>query len=156
MVSRFYTSGIATAESLNYNIGEIKGLGGYSEYVLADERISYPLPTDLSPEHASTVPLAAATAWLALYSKGCLAIDREQQKGTSVLIWGGSCKFQEKILAQCAPRRSPGLSIHYSQRRPLRDSVGLHVRIRSRHDMQPEALGLGALVWCAPCFRLQG
>ena len=72
--------------------GEIKGLGAYSQYTLADERISFPLSTSISREHASTVPLAAATAWLALYSKGSLAIDREQNKGSSVLIWGGSCK----------------------------------------------------------------
>ncbi|CAG8135216.1 unnamed protein product [Penicillium salamii] len=70
--------------------GEIQGLGAYSQYTLADERISFPLSASISPEHASTVPLAAATAWLALYSKGCLAIDREQNKGSSVLIWGGS------------------------------------------------------------------
>lgn len=97
-MTRFYTTRYFNSrDSHKYNTGEIKGLGGYSEYVLADERISYPLPAGLSPEHASTVPLAAATAWLALYSKGCLDIDRENQKGTTVLIWGGSCKFQQAI-----------------------------------------------------------
>ncbi|KAJ5274130.1 hypothetical protein N7505_002675 [Penicillium chrysogenum] len=70
--------------------GEIKGLGAYSQYTVADERLSYPLPANISRESASTVPLAAATAWLALYSNGCLAIDWEQEKGVSVLVWGGS------------------------------------------------------------------
>ncbi|OJJ79071.1 zinc-binding alcohol dehydrogenase family protein [Aspergillus glaucus CBS 516.65] len=68
--------------------GEIKGLGGYSQYCLADERISFKVPGALSREHASTVPLASATAWLALFSKDCLAIDRSS--GATVLVWGGS------------------------------------------------------------------
>lgn len=78
-------------------LGEIKGLGAYSQYTLADERISFPLSSTVSPEHASTVPLAAATAWLALFSKGSLAIDREQDKGSSVLVWGGSCKSRRTL-----------------------------------------------------------
>ncbi|KAL4899409.1 hypothetical protein BDW74DRAFT_189398 [Aspergillus multicolor] len=52
--------------------GEVKYVGAYSEYCLADERISFKVPSAISREQASTVPLAAATA------------------GTSVLIWGGS------------------------------------------------------------------
>lgn len=72
--------------------GEIKGLGAYSQYTLADERISFPVSGTISREHASTVPLAAATAWLALYSKDTLAIPREGSTGSSVLVWGGSCK----------------------------------------------------------------
>ncbi|OOF94950.1 hypothetical protein ASPCADRAFT_507813 [Aspergillus carbonarius ITEM 5010] len=70
--------------------GEVKGLGAYSQYCLADERISFKIPVSVSRAHASTVPLAAATAWLALFSKDCLALDRTQAKGTSVLVWGGS------------------------------------------------------------------
>ncbi|KAE8393525.1 putative zinc-binding dehydrogenase family oxidoreductase [Aspergillus alliaceus] len=70
--------------------GEIPGLGAYSQYCVADERISFRLPHSISREQASTVPLAAATAWLALFSKDCLGIDRAQANGTSILIWGGS------------------------------------------------------------------
>ncbi|KAE8376088.1 putative zinc-binding dehydrogenase family oxidoreductase [Aspergillus bertholletiae] len=70
--------------------GEIKGLGAYSEYCLADQRIAFKVPTSLSKEGASTVPLAAATAWLALFSPGCLNLDRAKAQGTSVLVWGGS------------------------------------------------------------------
>jgi NADPH:quinone reductase-like Zn-dependent oxidoreductase len=73
--------------------GEIKGLGAYSQYCLADDRISFKIPESISREHASTVPLASATAWLALFSEGCLGIDRSKAKGTSVLVWGGSCKY---------------------------------------------------------------
>jgi NADPH:quinone reductase-like Zn-dependent oxidoreductase len=71
--------------------GEVKGLGAYSQYCLADERISFKLPEGISRAQASTIPLASATAWLALFSKDCLALDRSQAKGTSVLVWGGSC-----------------------------------------------------------------
>lgn len=77
---------------LTYPVGEIKGLGGYSQYCVTDERISFKMPGSISHEHDSTVPLAAATAWLALFSQDSLAINRDQTKGTSVLVWGGSCK----------------------------------------------------------------
>ncbi|KAJ5580695.1 GroES-like protein [Penicillium hetheringtonii] len=79
--------------------GEIKGLGAYSQYTIADERISFPVSGTISREDASTVPLAAATAWLALYSENTLAIPREPSTGSSVLIWGGSCE-------QSDPRRN--------------------------------------------------
>ena len=72
--------------------GEIKGLGGYSQYTLADERICFPVPEGTTPEQASTVPLAAATAWLALFSKDCLNIERGSKQ--AVLVWGGSCGFR--------------------------------------------------------------
>ncbi|OGM46253.1 alcohol dehydrogenase [Aspergillus bombycis] len=70
--------------------GETKGLGAYSEYCLADQRIAFKVPRTLSREDASTVPLAAATAWLALFSPDCLSLDRAKAQGTSVLVWGGS------------------------------------------------------------------
>lgn len=70
--------------------GEVKGHGAYSEYTLANELISFLVPKSTSPEAAATVPLACCTAWLALFSKDCLAIDRSSGDKTSVLIWGGS------------------------------------------------------------------
>ncbi|OHE98291.1 hypothetical protein CORC01_06488 [Colletotrichum orchidophilum] len=70
--------------------GEIKGLGGYSEYTLADDNISFRVPKNISSEEAVTIPLASVTAWLALFSKECLAIPRESGEETSVLVWGGS------------------------------------------------------------------
>ncbi|GAB1195255.1 hypothetical protein APSETT444_004511 [Aspergillus pseudonomiae] len=70
--------------------GETKGLGAYSKYCLADQRIAFKVPTTLSREYASTVPLAAATAWLALFSPDCLNLDRAKAQGKSVLVWGGS------------------------------------------------------------------
>ncbi|KAF4970019.1 hypothetical protein FSARC_2836 [Fusarium sarcochroum] len=70
--------------------GETKGLGGYSEYTLADERICFPVPQGLSGEAASTVPLASCTALLSLFSKDCLAIDSRDGEKPAVLVWGGS------------------------------------------------------------------
>ncbi|KAF4897540.1 Zinc-type alcohol dehydrogenase-like protein [Colletotrichum viniferum] len=70
--------------------GEIKGLGGYSEYTLADNNISFRLPKNITLEEAATLPLALMTAWLALFSKDCLAMPRVSGEKASVLIWGGS------------------------------------------------------------------
>ncbi|KIL93676.1 hypothetical protein FAVG1_02236 [Fusarium avenaceum] len=70
--------------------GEFKGLGGYSQYTLADERICFPVPQGLSGEQACAVPLASCTALLSLFSKDCLAIDASGYEKPTVLIWGGS------------------------------------------------------------------
>ncbi|KAH0425407.1 hypothetical protein CcaCcLH18_10955 [Colletotrichum camelliae] len=70
--------------------GEIKGIGGYSEYTVADNNVSFRVPKNITPEEAVTLPLASMTSWLALFSKDCLAISREGGKDASVLIWGGS------------------------------------------------------------------
>ena len=75
-------------------LGEIAGLGGYSEYTIADQHISFDILTSIPRDQASTAPLAAATARLALVSKGCLILDRSKAAGTSVLVWGGSCKWK--------------------------------------------------------------
>ncbi|KAF3002345.1 hypothetical protein E8E14_007109 [Neopestalotiopsis sp. 37M] len=93
--------------------GEIKGLGGYSEYTLADERICFPLPEGITPEQAATVPLASCTALLALFSKDCLNIP--QKSGNTVLIWGGSSSvglyaiqiakyYGLNVITTCSPR----------------------------------------------------
>ncbi|OLN85193.1 Zinc-type alcohol dehydrogenase-like protein C2E1P3.01-like protein 4 [Colletotrichum chlorophyti] len=94
--------------------GEIKGVGGYSEYSLADEKISFRVPKNISPEEAATLPLASMTAWLALFSKDCLAIPRNGGSET-VLIWGGSSSVGLyaiqiatlqgfNVIATCSPR----------------------------------------------------
>ncbi|KAJ5632835.1 hypothetical protein N7490_009174 [Penicillium lividum] len=93
--------------------GEIKGLGAYSEYTLADERICFPLPEGVTPEQASTVPLAACTALLSLFSKDCLNIP--QNSGETVLVWGGSSSvglyaiqiakyYGLNVVTTCSPR----------------------------------------------------
>ncbi|CAG8240744.1 unnamed protein product [Penicillium salamii] len=96
--------------------GEISGLGGYSQYSIADQRISLKVPDNISRAEASSVPLAATTAWLALFSEGCLNIDRFKA-GTSVLIWGGSSSvglyaiqlasiFGLNVITTCSPRNA--------------------------------------------------
>ncbi|CAG7933021.1 unnamed protein product [Penicillium olsonii] len=107
--------GSVTAQQPLINPGETPGLGGYSEYSIADQRISFQVPANVSRAEASSVPLAATTAWLALFSKGCLNIDRS--KAGSVLIWGGSSSvglyaiqlasiFGLTVITTCSPRNA--------------------------------------------------
>ncbi|KAJ5087175.1 zinc-binding dehydrogenase family oxidoreductase [Penicillium angulare] len=95
--------------------GEIPGLGAYSQYCVADEKISFRVPRHISRESASTVPLAAATAWLALFSKGCLGIKLDEALDKGVLIWGGSSSVGQyaiqlasiygmKVATTCSPK----------------------------------------------------
>ncbi|KAL0941988.1 Zinc-type alcohol dehydrogenase-like protein C2E1P3.01-like protein 4 [Colletotrichum truncatum] len=95
--------------------GETKGIGGYSEYTLADDRISFRVPQNITAEEAATLPLASMTSWLALFSKDCLAIPRDSGHDTSILIWGGSSSVGLyaiqiaalhgfKVFTTCSPR----------------------------------------------------
>ncbi|KAF3390249.1 hypothetical protein F1880_009039 [Penicillium rolfsii] len=95
--------------------GEIPGLGAYSHFCVADDKISFRLPSSISREQASTVPLAATTAWLALFSKTCLGIERVSAKDTSILVWGGSSSvgqyaiqlasmYRMNVVTTCSPK----------------------------------------------------
>ncbi|KAL3486771.1 hypothetical protein BJX62DRAFT_228492 [Aspergillus germanicus] len=92
---------------------EIKGLGAVATHTLANEKILFKVPSTLSPSAAATVPLAACTAWLALFSERCLNINRSSKD--SALIWGGSssvgqCAIQIAsiygldVVTTCSPR----------------------------------------------------
>ncbi|KAK1453407.1 hypothetical protein CMEL01_05066 [Colletotrichum melonis] len=71
--------------------GEIKGVGAYSSYCIADERISFKVPKTVEGPKASAVPLAANTAYLALFSEDCLGLSRDvSTTKPPMLIWGGS------------------------------------------------------------------
>ena len=72
-------------------LGEKKFLGAYGQYTYADDDMSFKIPSNIKPEEAATVPLAAATSWLALLSTRCLGMPRNGSK-IAVLIWGGSCQ----------------------------------------------------------------
>lgn len=61
------------------------------------------------------MPLAAGTAWLALFSKTCLNISRTEKVKVSVLVWGGSSsvgqytiqlarKYGLRVVTTCSPR----------------------------------------------------
>ncbi|KAF5593859.1 toxD [Fusarium subglutinans] len=96
--------------------GEIKGLGAYSLYTIADERLSFKIPENINPAEASSVPLAANTAWLALFSDDCLAISPEKTASkTPLLIWGGNTivgyfaiqiakLYNIEVATTCSPR----------------------------------------------------
>ncbi|KAI5268197.1 NAD(P)-binding protein [Aureobasidium subglaciale] len=94
--------------------GEIKGLGAYGSHTFVDDRISFKVPDGVKLEDAATLPLASCTAWLAMFSKDCLAIPKKNAM-TSILIWGGSSSvgsyaIQEaamygfSIITTCSPR----------------------------------------------------
>lgn len=116
-------------------LGETPGLGGYSQYSVADQRISFKVPASISRAEASTVPLAATTAWLALFSRGCLNIDRSQA-GTSVLVWGGSCELNlphDHVMIDV-------LTIT-SECRPVYHSTRVNMWSECHHNLQPSEYG---------------
>jgi NADPH:quinone reductase-like Zn-dependent oxidoreductase len=66
-------------------------------YTIADERLSFKIPGNINPAEASSVPLAANTAWLALFSDDCLALNpNKKAKKTSLLIWGGNSMYSDQ------------------------------------------------------------
>jgi D-arabinose 1-dehydrogenase-like Zn-dependent alcohol dehydrogenase len=69
--------------------GEVEGQGAYAQYTVADEDICFKVPEGSKREDAVTVPLAAATAWMALFSPRSLGIKKHALP-EAVLIWGGS------------------------------------------------------------------
>ncbi|CAG7561094.1 unnamed protein product [Fusarium equiseti] len=96
--------------------GEIKGLGAYSTYTIADERLSFKVPNNTSPAQAASVSLAANTAWLALFSDDSIAYnsDRSTEKA-ALLIWGGNTTvgyfaiqlarlYNIEVATTCSPR----------------------------------------------------
>jgi NADPH2:quinone reductase len=60
------------------------GAGAYAEYAVAEEGVSFPVPSDMTFDRAATLPLALLTMHDALITNGRL------KKGESVLIQGAS------------------------------------------------------------------
>lgn len=93
---------------------EHKGLGGYSQHtILPDTRIAFPIDEELEARFGraalSTLPLAVATAELALFSSSCLGIPKDEGKKTAVLIWGGSSSVGSYAIQLAALR---GLEVY--------------------------------------------
>lgn len=44
--------------------GEVKGLGAYADYTIANEYISFKVPNSISLAAATTIPLACCTSWV--------------------------------------------------------------------------------------------
>ncbi|KAF9637478.1 Alcohol dehydrogenase superfamily zinc-containing [Lasiodiplodia theobromae] len=95
--------------------GEVKGLGAYSQHTIADEKIAFKVPPSVPKDQATTIPLAAATAWLALFSKNCLCIPRNGEPRHKVLVWGGSSSVGQyaiqlaklsgiEVITVCSPK----------------------------------------------------
>lgn len=66
-------------------------------YTIADERLSFKIPENINPAEASSVPLAANTAWLALFSDDCLALNANGTASKApLLIWGGNSTYSNQ------------------------------------------------------------
>lgn len=64
---------------------------------MADERLCFKLPPNISREAAVTTPVAACIAYLGLFSRSHLNIDIKSPN-ISILVWGGSCEYYESVL----------------------------------------------------------
>ncbi|KAL1623137.1 Zinc-binding oxidoreductase alcohol dehydrogenase [Diplodia seriata] len=97
--------------------GEVKGLGAYAQHTLVDEKIAFKVPPSVPKEQAATMPLAVATAWLALFSKTSLCIPRRNggEPRHKVLVWGGSSSVGQyaiqlaklsgiEVITTCSPK----------------------------------------------------
>jgi hypothetical protein len=87
------------ADKITWSVGQVKGQGAFSEYTIADENICYKIPDGLPLEQAATVPLAAATAWMALFRSKSLHIDRTRGSSVQLLVWAGSSEFPTYLCA---------------------------------------------------------
>ncbi|OAK94577.1 GroES-like protein [Phaeosphaeriaceae sp. SRC1lsM3a] len=71
--------------------GEVKGLGAYSTCCIADERIAFKVPRNITLPEACAIPLAMNTAYLALFSSTSLNLPRDTSSSMPpLLVWGGS------------------------------------------------------------------
>ncbi|KAL6407267.1 Zinc-type alcohol dehydrogenase-like protein C2E1P3,01 [Ilyonectria robusta] len=112
--------------------GEIKGLGAYSDYTIADENICFKIPDNIPLEQAATVPLAATTAWLALFRSQSLNIDRTLGLDVELLVWAGSSR-----LPRAFNNDTEIADAIISQRRSLCRTNCIPVRLQSGHSLQP-------------------
>jgi NADPH:quinone reductase-like Zn-dependent oxidoreductase len=68
--------------------------GGFQEYTVIREHMASSIPSNMSYETASVMPLGLSTAACAMYMKDFLGLPLPQHSpkptGTTILIWGGS------------------------------------------------------------------
>lgn len=64
-----------------------------SKLCIADSRIAFKVPENITLEQAATIPLAATTAFLALFSEDCLHLDRTKPTKNPVLVLGGASEY---------------------------------------------------------------
>ena len=117
-------------------------------YCVAEESIAFKIPPSISHASASTVPLASNTAFLALFSKDCLNMPRENSSGTSLLVWGCSCKYLKFLNPICSNKKQ-------SDRRIIHNPDCSHVWLQICHHLQPWQLRCCQKEWRQACLRLQ-
>jgi NADPH:quinone reductase-like Zn-dependent oxidoreductase len=77
---------------LNNRIGR-DHFGTFAEYCLVEDYAAILKPDELSPEQACSLPVAAATSFLALFHDGGLNLshrDAPENRNKTVLVWGGA------------------------------------------------------------------
>ncbi|KAH6998701.1 chaperonin 10-like protein [Ilyonectria sp. MPI-CAGE-AT-0026] len=106
--------------------GEIKGLGAYSDYTIADERICFKVPHNISLPQAATIPLASLTSLLALFSKDSLDINPNSGSDTTILIWGGTSSVGQYAIQIAALHGFNVVTTCSPQHFDLVSSLGAH------------------------------
>ncbi|KAF2084024.1 zinc-binding oxidoreductase CipB [Saccharata proteae CBS 121410] len=81
--------------------------GGFQEYTILRSNMASPIPSSLSYESASVLPLCLSTAACGLFQKDFLALDHPHPDGTkpkssTVLIWGGSTRVGSNAIQLAA------------------------------------------------------
>ncbi|KAE9363143.1 putative alcohol dehydrogenase [Stipitochalara longipes BDJ] len=68
--------------------------GGFQEYVVLEPRLTAHIPSSMSYETASVIPLGASTAAAGLFQKDHLGLQlptlKHRSTGKTLIIWGGS------------------------------------------------------------------
>ena len=93
--------------------------GAFQAYTVVLERMTSPIPDDLTYERAAVLPLGLSTAACGLFQKDHLALDlpsaRPSRAGQTVLVWGGSTSVGSnaiqlaaaagyEVVTTCSPR----------------------------------------------------
>ncbi len=94
-ITRFKTSdrviGHAIGQAENHNS---PSEGAFQTFTVLQAHMTSPIPSDLSYEKASVIPLAVSTASCGLFQKDMLALQHpsthSEPTGKTLLIWGGS------------------------------------------------------------------
>ncbi len=102
--------------------------GGYAEYALAEEGETAPKPASLDDIHAAAVPLAATTAWQALFDHGHL------QPGQRVLIHGAAGGVGHYAVQFAKVHGATVVATGRSEDRELLESLGADEVIDYRKD----------------------
>ena len=73
-----------------YYAGDVSRHGSNAEFQVVDERIVGRKPKSLDFVHSASFPLVALTAWEGLFEQLHIPLNKEENKGKSILVLGGA------------------------------------------------------------------